>query len=156
MAPDLSLLRPERVASATIHGYLYQTCLGVLRWLDLGPEEVLLCEGDEDLDRRILGGGGLSEQVKVSSDGLGLSDRVVRESLRNFLISYVALRKQGETRRFRFTTTAPARRARGFDLLGAWQPGRGSSGNPRGGEPLSTARRAKTGRFPAKSRELPQ
>jgi len=123
MAPDLSLLRPERAAHATIGGYLYQICLGVQRWLEIGPEEVLLCEGDEDLDRRILGGGGVSEQVKVSSDGFGLSDRVVRESLRNFLVSYVALREQGETRRFLFTTTGSARRARGFDLLAAWKNG---------------------------------
>ena len=119
MPPEVSLLRPERAAHSTIRGYLSQACLGVQRWLELGPEEVLLCEGDEDLDRRILGGGGVSEQVKASSGSLGLSDRVVRESLRNFLVSYVTLREQGETRRFHFTTTGPARRARGFDLHAA-------------------------------------
>ena len=123
MPSEVSLLRSERAAHATIRGYLYQACLGAQRWLELGPEEVLLCEGDEDLDRRLLGGGGVSEQVKVSSDSLGLSNGVVRESLRNFLISYVALREQGETRRFLFTTTAPARRTRGLNLLAAWKNG---------------------------------
>ncbi len=38
------LLNPRRSAHATILGYLYQTCLGVLRWLDLQPDEILLCE----------------------------------------------------------------------------------------------------------------
>ena len=55
------LLHPKRSAHATIRGYLYQTCLGVLRWLDLQPDEILLCEGDEDLDRFLLGGGSVSE-----------------------------------------------------------------------------------------------
>ena len=49
--PPPSLRRPERSAHATIRGYLYQTCLGVLRWLDLEDEETLVVEGDEDLDR---------------------------------------------------------------------------------------------------------
>ena len=41
---DLELQEPhahgiERSAHATIRGYLYQTCLGVLRWIDLKPGE---------------------------------------------------------------------------------------------------------------------
>ena len=85
------LLNPKRSAHATIRGYLYQTCLGVLRWLDLQPDEILLCEGDEDLDRFLLGGGSVSEQVKAYTGALSLSDRAVLESLGNFLRSYVAL-----------------------------------------------------------------
>lgn len=128
MTPPLpTLLHPERSAHATLRGYLYQTCLGVLRWLDLKDGEILLCEGDEDLDRRILGGGGVSEQVKAYSGGLGLADRAVIESLRLFLRSYVTLRRNGETRSFLFTTTAYQKRSRkgglGVDLLEAWQRG---------------------------------
>ena len=36
------LLNPRRSAHATIRGYLNQTCLGVLRWLDLEPNEIFL------------------------------------------------------------------------------------------------------------------
>ncbi|HEV7506353.1 MAG TPA: tetratricopeptide repeat protein [Thermoanaerobaculia bacterium] len=120
--------RYPRSAHATIRGYLYQTCLGVLRWLDLQPNEILLCEGDEDLDRFILGGGSVSEQVKAYSGKLSLSDHAVLDSLRGFLQSYVTLRQNGEARSFVFTTTAsPSRQQRksglDFDLLEAWRNG---------------------------------
>jgi len=104
--------RYPRSAHATIRGYLYQTCLGVLRWLDLQPNEILLCEGDEDLDRFLLGGGSVSEQVKAYSGKLGLSDQAVLDSLRGFLQSYVTLGGQGQDRRFIFTTTAQPSRQR--------------------------------------------
>jgi hypothetical protein len=57
-----TLVDPKRSAHATLRGYLYQACLGVVRWLDLADGEALLCEGDEDLDR-LLRGGGVSEQA---------------------------------------------------------------------------------------------
>lgn len=124
---DLNLLDPKRSAHASIRGYLYQTCLGVLRWLDLRPNEILLCEGDEDLDRFLLGGGAVSEQVKAYTDGLSITDRVVRDSLRNFLRSYVTLRQRGEDRKFVFTTTAPYEKKQrdglNVDLLEAWRGG---------------------------------
>lgn len=132
MPPEVQLLRPERAAHATIRGFLYQTCLGVLRWLELGPEEILVCEGDEDLDRLIRDGGGISEQVKAYSGSLGIGDRAVADSLRNFLLAYVALRRQGTARRFHFVTTAelrgPRRGDRGLDVLRAWQDGERGAG----------------------------
>ena len=121
-----TLVDPKRSAHATLRGYLYQACLGVVRWLDLGEDEALLCEGDEDLDR-LISGAGVSEQVKAYSGGLGIADRAVVESLRQFLRSYVTLRCRGETRRFLFTTTAFQARSRkgglDFDLLAKWQEG---------------------------------
>ena len=124
MPPDLQLLHPERAAHATIRGFLYQTCLGVQRWLELAPEESLVCEGDEDLDR-LIRGGGISEQVKAYSGSLGLADRAVSDSLRNFFLAYVALCRRGENRRFRFITTARQKRQRGdrLDVLRNWQAG---------------------------------
>ena len=77
MSPDLQLLRPERAAHATIRGFLYQTCLGVQRWLELAPEEVLVCEGDEDLDR-LIRGGGISERAVLAASWLFASEGVVR------------------------------------------------------------------------------
>jgi tetratricopeptide (TPR) repeat protein len=128
-AGNLHLLDERRSAHASIRGYLYQTCLGVLRWLDLQPNEILLCEGDEDLDRFLLGGGAVSEQVKAYTGGLSITDRVVRDSLRNFLRSYVALRQRGEDRKFVFTTTAYEKHTKGlnFDLLEKWRNGNRTS-----------------------------
>jgi hypothetical protein len=137
MPQELQLLHPERAAHATIRGFLYQTCLGVLRWLELAPEEILVCEGDEDLDRLVRGGGGISEQVKAYSGSLGLADRAVSDSLRNFFLAYVALRRRGEDRRFRFITTARLKRQRGgdrLDVLREWQAGE------RGAELVGTVR----------------
>lgn len=122
---DPKLIDPRRSAHASIRGFLYQTCLGALRWLDLQPDETLLCEGDEDLDRFLLDGGSVSEQVKAYTGELSITDRVIRESLRNFLRSYVVLRRRGEARRFLFTTTAQQKGQRrgSFDLLEAWKTG---------------------------------
>jgi hypothetical protein len=61
-----TLLDPSRAAHASIRGYLYQAWLGVERGLELGDDEVLRCEGDEDLDRLLRdGSGSWSEQVKA-------------------------------------------------------------------------------------------
>jgi len=123
---SLTLGDPKRSAHAPLRGYLYQACLGVVRWLDLREDEALRCEGDEDLDLISIAGI-VSEQVKAYSEGLGIADRAVVESLRQFLRSYVILRRRGETRSFLFTTTAFQRRSRkgglDFDLLTDWQKG---------------------------------
>jgi hypothetical protein len=63
--PDLNLLDERRSAHASIRGYLYQTCLGVLRWLDLQTDE----SRETKLDRFLLNGGAVSEQVKVYTGG---------------------------------------------------------------------------------------
>jgi hypothetical protein len=52
------LLYPERVAGATIRGYLTQAHYSVLRWLALGANEAILCEGDEDIDRYLVDSSG--------------------------------------------------------------------------------------------------
>ncbi|MBK7782560.1 MAG: hypothetical protein IPJ58_17655 [Ardenticatenia bacterium] len=36
---------PGRAACSAITGYLYQAAWGVLRWLDLADDQVLLCAG---------------------------------------------------------------------------------------------------------------
>jgi|GEM_PF-3410999 len=48
----LKILDRWRVADAAFGGFLYQACVGVVRWLDLEEDEFLFCEGDEDLDVR--------------------------------------------------------------------------------------------------------
>ena len=42
--------QPDREASDTIRGYVYQVLLTIKRWLDLQPGEVLELECGEDID----------------------------------------------------------------------------------------------------------
>lgn len=122
MPSDPILHRPKRSAHASIRGYLYQACLGALRWLELEDGEVLLCEGDEDLDRIFTSGQRTLEQVKDISRNLGKT--VVRETLRNFLISWVHLRQQNETDDVRFVFTSTAEIGKGspaWPLLNSWE-----------------------------------
>ncbi len=118
----IELLHPKRAAHAAIRGYLYQAAVAVERWLDLADGEVLLCEGDEDLDKLMLAGGaGESEQLKSYSGRLGWGSKAVGESVINFLRAFVVLRQRGERRIFLFTTTAELKpNTRGFDVLGSW------------------------------------
>ncbi len=120
--PPTPLVRPQRSAHAAIRGYLYQTCLGVVRWLDLQDDETLVVEGDEDLDRFLLDGTGVSEQVKDYAGRVNVRDRAVRDSLRAFAVAFATLRQDDGDRRFLFTTTAekrPQRRGT-FDVIEAW------------------------------------
>jgi hypothetical protein len=64
MTSPTTLLHPERVAAATIRGYLTQAYYAVQCWLDLAPGEVLICEGNEDIDRLLLNGDGLPVKVQ--------------------------------------------------------------------------------------------
>ncbi len=115
---EISLHDPRRSASGAIRGYLYQVCLGVLRWLELGPGELLLLEGDEDLDR-ILRGERSCEQVKYRSHDIGLRDPAIAKSLITFVKAFAELQEGGEQRRFVFTTNA-AVRACDAKLIADW------------------------------------
>jgi tetratricopeptide (TPR) repeat protein len=116
---EISVRDPRRSAHATIRGYLYQVCLGVLRWLDLAPNELLLLEGDEDLDR-ILRGERSCEQVKYRSHDLSLGDPAVTRSLVVFMTAFAELSAAGEQRRFIFTSNA-AVIARDAELVEGWR-----------------------------------
>jgi len=120
----LDPVQPRRSAHATIRGYLYQASLGVLRWLDLKEGELLLCEGDEDLDRILLdeGPARVLEQVKHLDRAISFVDRPVEESVAGFLHAFVARRREGETVHFVFTTTARRREQRKgiIDVLATW------------------------------------
>lgn len=127
MPPVPLLHRPQRSAHASIRGYLYQACLGALRWLELQPGEVLLCEGDEDLDRYFTSGERTLEQVKDVSGNLGVT--VVRETLRNFLLSWVHLRRQNDGVRFVFTSTAEVGKGSpAWPILDGWEDPDGLEG----------------------------
>ncbi len=101
---------PRSGHTAIHRGYLYQTYIGILRWLDLEDGETLVVEGDEDLDRLLSDGTGVSEQVKAYQGNV--LDQTVRDSLRAFAVAYSALRRDGISRRFVFTTPVEKRRPR--------------------------------------------
>jgi hypothetical protein len=121
--PD-NLLQPQHSAHAPIRGYLYQACLSALRWLHLGPNEIIMFEGDQDIDRFILHRNLVAlEQVKDLTGPIHIGHESVRKTLVNFLISYTALRLNNEKSCFIFTTTARFRRrlsASGIDVLADW------------------------------------
>src|SRR5262245_55067059 len=118
------LLQPQHSAHAPIRGYLYQSCLSALRWLHLGRNEIIVFEGDEDIDRFILHRNlAVYEQMKDLTGPIDIRHESVRKTLTNFLISYTALRQHDEESRFIFTTTARFRRrlsASGIDVLADW------------------------------------
>ncbi|MEM9558565.1 MAG: tetratricopeptide repeat protein [Acidobacteriota bacterium] len=121
-----------RSATASIRGYLYQTILAAREWLALGPDEVLVVEGDEDYDRILRGDDAAddepAEQVSVQvkhrdgelvsplSGGLG-------SSLAAFARAWQA--RDGKTLRFVYVSTERHRKpARGNDVLGDWIAGK--------------------------------
>ncbi len=112
---------PRRTACSAIAGYLYQAAWTVQRWLELGADDVLLCEGDEDLDRRLRGNpqAGLSEQVKHYQK---LDARDFRGILANFVRGYVALQQEGKARRYLLTASCNRLASKPWNtLLPLWQ-----------------------------------
>jgi hypothetical protein len=106
------LLHPDRVASASIAGYLYQTVGIALLWLDLQANEVLVCEGNEDADRLLLGGEGtVSESVeiqfKLRSENISIRDPEVAATVFGFLRAFHAHTLAGRPVRFVFASSAP-------------------------------------------------
>ena len=118
---DTTLIDPRRAAWGSIRGYFYQAGLTALRWLELEDDDTwLICEGDEDVDRRIRNGVGESEQIKFRAEVFSKSD--LRKVVTGFVHTYVALREAGTVRRFRLTTNVPRYRWREGheDLLAIW------------------------------------
>ncbi|NOY93747.1 MAG: hypothetical protein GXP55_21390 [Deltaproteobacteria bacterium] len=128
-------LRPERVASDAIRGYVHQAIATAMLWLDLGEREVLVCEGDEDCDRHLFDEEGCITsveltQIKALKGNVSARDRSVAEVIANFLIEFAHHEDAGRTPRFVFATTAGRATQRlgessepnfDIDVLEAWQ-----------------------------------
>ncbi len=125
MAKDILdlILHPNRAAGASIHGHLYQACVGVERWLALRDGQTLICEGNEDLDLHGPENAYQSEQVKASGK---LDQSEIRPILRHFVETFHRHTQAGAEPRLVLTATAdrPERLrlagARG-DVLAIWQ-----------------------------------
>lgn len=106
-----TLRRPERSAAPSIRGYFAQILYGTLRWLDLSTNEVLICEGNEDIVCCLLDDSGnvrevTEEQIKLLERSISARDEDVYESIFNFLRAFHDLHVAGTRCALVFTTTA--------------------------------------------------
>ena len=111
MDDRFSIARKDRDAWAAIRGFVYQVDMTILRWLALGPEDVLELECGEDIDllAPMIAEGYQSvkrtlEQVKCLDNSLTLRSGPAREAM----ISFVEHMEENPTLQlhFRFVTTA--------------------------------------------------
>src|SRR5262245_28917792 len=96
---------PKRQAIPTLKGYIYQIWHSVLRWVELGDDEILYLEGAEDIDL-IARGEAETIQVKetANSGAVTLRSPDVVDALIHF---WEHCQKNSHLRiRFRFLTTA--------------------------------------------------
>jgi hypothetical protein len=115
-----------RAADASLRGYVYQVFYTLKNWLLLEADQVLVCEGIEDLD---LADGRTKAnehlQIKHLAASVSARSKPVYESIVHFADGFVALRKQGLTAHaFKFVTTAAVARERlgvsEEDILALW------------------------------------
>jgi len=114
-------VKPNRDASATIAGFVYQVYTTVLRWLDLQEDEELHLEAGEDIDivRSDLEAGAYREdrtleQIKRRQGTLTLRSASALEALSNF--NGHRLTNATVSLHFRYVTTALAAVERGWRL----------------------------------------
>ena len=103
-APEIRTER--RVAAASIRGYFFQFLCTVQSWLALGRDEVLWCEGNEDIDRLLADGTAVEEQVKHLKESLTESSRTLQDILLGFAVAFYSHDKRGRRARLVFRTTA--------------------------------------------------
>lgn len=103
--------RPDRAAHESIRGYVHQATLTALEWLRARQNDVLVCEGNEDIDRLIFDSDGnfreISErQIKAIGGSVTARTPAVHESIFNFLRSFHVHALNNRRSRFAFSTTA--------------------------------------------------
>ncbi len=126
----------DRDARPAIRGFVYQVDLTLLRWLELGADDVLELEHGEDIDRVTSAAGideadRLLEQIKHSEPRLTLRSASAKSALANFF-EHRRTNAVFITRlRFRFTTNARIGRERPSPIriaaIDAWESLRSSS-----------------------------
>lgn len=94
---------PQRQATDSIRGYVYQAFRSVWAWMRLGASESLFLEGAEDFDI-LSGDGATTTQVKDASRNVTLGSRDVVQAIANFWTHQE--KNPAWTVRFRFMTTS--------------------------------------------------
>jgi len=128
---DYKLRRDERVADAAVRGFFAQAIRTARQWVGLTPNEVLICEGNEDADRVVLDENGhiraVTEfQFKELADRISIRD--VKETLFNFLVAFHEHDVAGRSCRLIFATPAEIAKQKADDLylvdvLATWPEG---------------------------------
>jgi hypothetical protein len=122
----------SRSAHASIRGYIFQIVWTARQWLKLNPGEVLVVEGQEDLDRHIIDKAGRVivefTQAKDLKDDVNIRDPEVSRVAFNFLLAYRRCWEARQPCRFIFLTTAGQRDQRKgselileIDVLATWK-----------------------------------
>lgn len=96
---------PNRDATASIRGYVYQIYQSVLAWMLLGEDDVLILEGAEDFDIQA-GPSVVTTQVKREARNVTLRSGAVVDAIQNFWTHQQS--NDGFRVAFRFLTTADA------------------------------------------------
>jgi hypothetical protein len=119
-----------RSAHASFRGYVFQAVWTARQWLTLGPDEVLVVEGQEDADRLVRSGDGWDahlSQLKDLSEDVNIRDEEVRDSVFNFIRAYHRHTQEQRNCRLLFLTTAGRKKqnkggtsALDVDVLKVW------------------------------------
>lgn len=96
---------PNRDATASIRGYVYQIYQSVLAWMLLGEDDVLVLEGSEDFDVHTESSV-VTTQVKCEARNVTLRSGAVMDAIQNFWTHQQS--NDGFCVAFRFLTTADA------------------------------------------------
>jgi chromosomal replication initiation ATPase DnaA len=96
---------PNRDATASIRGYVYQIYQSALAWIRLKPGETLFLEGAEDFDVHSENGV-VTTQVKNQLQKLTLNNKGVIEAINNFWLN--SKKNPSRTVSMRFLSTAAA------------------------------------------------
>lgn len=110
----------SRVATASIAGYRYQLLHTVRAWLELRDDELIVAEGNEDIDRICISSEThIEEQVKQRTSALSQGDTAIAETILRYLEAFAYHQQNGH--RFRGVLRTNAKiNAKSKTAIGAW------------------------------------
>jgi hypothetical protein len=106
MLEPTALRNPKRVATPSIRGYFYQFLCTLQRWLDLNENEILWCEGNEDIDLLIASQTVVEEQIKHLATNLTDASGTITKTLWRFAQGFKDNHSKGLNSIHVFRTTA--------------------------------------------------
>jgi hypothetical protein len=102
--PDLR--NPKRAATPSIRGYCFQFLCTLQRWLEIKDDELIWCEGSEDIDRMITDGSLVEEQVKHLAAKITDASSAITSTVLNFAQGFTYNHQWGYHSHHIFRTTA--------------------------------------------------
>jgi hypothetical protein len=102
--PDLR--NPKRAATPSIRGYCFQFLCTLQRWLEIKEGELIWCEGNEDIDRMIIDGSLVEEQVKHLAKKITDASSEITSTMLNFAQGFTHNHCHGYNSYHIFRTTA--------------------------------------------------